>query len=468
MSNYTTATLADKKQKSTLNPFILILFIILGFYVLSFIIPSGEYTRVDGIVDPNSFHFINKTYVNIFSEILTMVSNAVASSGTLIFSMLIFGGAVGMITETGAFDLVFDAAIKKFGDKTVLIIPVLCCLLGICGAATVFISTAITLVPITVMLCKKLKLDNTVAVGLAYLGPWIGFMASPINVFTTATAQTIAGIPQFSGFGLRTVMSIIFVAIVAIYMTWYSIRIRKNPAKSVMGNQSIYDLKIGSNNSFEGQSFNLRHGIIFVLFVGGVVFFAIGSKLWRYGPSEMAGIFFIVALVSTALVRKPLDEAFKAFTRGGQSMVSTVQIIIICVLITSILSNGHVIDTIVYYISLPLGYLPKPLAAIGMFIANAIINIPIPSGSAQANVVMPIMAPLSDVLGITRQTAVLAYQYGDSFTNLMNPCSAAFMGALAMAEVGFKKWMKFITPLFSIFLIPIIVSLIFATVTGWS
>ncbi len=451
-----------------MNPFVLILFIIIGFYVLSFILPSGEYTRVDGIVDPNSFHFVDKSYVNIFSEVLGMVKTAAAASGTLCFSMLIFGGSVGVITATGAFDLVFDAAIAKFGNKTIIIIPVLICLLGVCGAATVFISTAITLVPITVMLCKKLKLDNAVAVGIAYLGPWIGFMASPINVSTTATAQTIAGIPEFSGFGLRTVMTVIFVGIVAVFMTWYCLRIIKDPSKSVMGDQSIYDLEIGAASIREGEKFNWKHAIIFVAFVGGVVLFAVGSKLWKYGPSEMAGIFFIIAIVSNLLVGKTLDECFKEFVKGGQNMVSTVQIIIICSLITSILSHGYVIDTVVYYISLPLTYMPKALAAIGMFIANAIINIPIPSGSAQANVVMPIMAPLSDVLGITRQTAILAYQYGDSFTNLMNPCSAAFMGALAMAGVSFKKWMKFITPLFTIFLIPIVISLIYATVTGWA
>ena len=458
----------NTQAKKAMNPFVLILFIILGFYLLSFVLPSGEYTRVEGVVDPDSFHFVDKTFVNIFSEVLKMIKVAAASSGPLCFSMLVFGGSVGAITATGAFDLVFDAVIKKFGNMVIVIIPILCFLLGLCGAATVFISTAITLVPVTVMLCKKLKLDNAVAVGLAYLGPWIGFMASPINVSTTATAQTIAGIEQFSGFGLRTVMSVIFVAIVAGYMTWYSLRIRKDPSKSVMGDQSIYDLEIGSSSSFEGQSFNWKHGAIFVLFIGGVVFFAIGSKLYGYGPSEMGGIFFIIAIISSLLIGKTLDECFQEFVKGGQSMVSTVQIIIVCSLITSILSNGQVIDTVVYYISQPLRFLPRALAAVGMFVANCIINIPIPSGSAQANVVMPIMAPLSDVLGITRQTAILAYQYGDSFTNLMNPCSAAFMGALAMAQVGFKKWMKFITPLFTIFLIPIVLSLVYATVTMWA
>ena len=463
MSNTKTA-----KKKTTMNPFVLILFIILGFYVLSFILPSGEYTRVDGVVDPDSFHIVEKSYVNIFKQVLGMVKTAAGASGTLCFSMLIFGGSVGVITATGAFDLVFDAVIAKFGNKTIIIIPILIYLLGICGAATVFISTAITLVPITVMLCKKLKLDNVVAVGLAYLGPWIGFMASPINVSTTATAQSIAGLTEFSGFGLRTVMTVIFVSIVAVYITWYCLRITKDPAKSVMGDQSIYDLEIGSSAGSEDAAFTWKHGVIFVAFVGGVVLFAVGSKLWKYGPSEMAGIFFIIALFSNVLVGKSLDQCFKEFVKGGQNMVSTVQIIIICSLITSILSSGLVIDTIVYYISLPLRYLPRALAAIGMFVANAIINIPIPSGSAQANVVMPIMAPLADVLGITRQTAVLAYQYGDSFTNLMNPCSAAFMGALAMAGVSFKKWMKWIIPLFIIFLIPIVISLVYATLTGWA
>ena len=456
------------KKRSTMNTFVLVMFIILGFYVLSFVLPSGEYTRIDGAVDPDSFHFVEKSFVNLFTEILGRVSTAAASSGTLCFSMLIFGGSVGVISATGAFDRVFDAVISRFGNMTIIIIPVLCYLLGICGAATVFISTAITLVPIMVMLCKKLKLDNAVAVGLAYLGPWIGFMASPINVSTTATAQSIAGIPAFSGFGLRTVMSVIFVSIVAAFMTWYCIRIRRDPSKSVMEGQSIYDLEIGGDEEAGDVRFTWKHGLIFVLFVGGVVFFAIGSKMWGYGPSEMAGIFFIIAIFSNLLVGKSLDDCFKEFVKGGQNMVSTVQIIIICSLITSILSHGLVIDTLVYYISKPLQYMPRALAAVGMFIANAIINIPIPSGSGQANVVMPIMAPLSDVLGITRQTAILAYQYGDSFTNLMNPCNASFVGALAMAGVSFKKWMKFITPLFVIFLIPIVISLVYATVTRWA
>ena len=458
---------AKEKKSKELNPFVLITWIIVVFWILSFFIPSGQFERVDNVVGPESFHILQKIYFYFFEEILTMGTSALKASGSLILSMLVVGGSLRMITETGAMDLGLDAIIKRYGDKTIAIIPILCCLLGVCGSATVFISTAITLVPICIVIAQKLKLDNAVAVGLAYLGPWIGFMASPINVSTTATAQSLAGIPQFSGFGVRLVMTVIFVLILAAFMTWYCVRIRKDPSKSVMGGQSIDSLSVEANSAYAGQKFTWKHGSILLVFVAGIVYFAIGTKLWKYGPSEMAGILFVAAVFGNIVAGKSLDEGYKTFVKGGQTMVSTVLMIILASMISAILTNGLIIDTVVYYISLPLRALPKAMAAIGMFVANCLINIPIPSGSAQANVVMPIMAPLSDVLGITRQTAILAYQYGDSFTNLMNPTSAAFMGALALAQVSFKKWMKFITPLFAVYLIPIVVSLVWATATGW-
>ena len=153
---------AKEKKSKELNPFVLITWIIVVFWILSFFIPSGQFERVDNVVDPDSFHIVQKIHVNIFQEILTMGTSALKASGSLILSMLVVGGSLRMITETGAMDLGLDAIIKRYGDKTIAIIPILCCLLGVCGSATVFISTAITLVPICIVIAQKLKLDNAV------------------------------------------------------------------------------------------------------------------------------------------------------------------------------------------------------------------------------------------------------------------------------------------------------------------
>lgn len=149
-------------------------------------------------------------------------------------------------------------------------------------------------------------------------------------------------------------MTVIFVLILAAFMTWYCVRIRKDPSKSVMGGQSIDSLSVEANSAYAGQEFTWKHGLILLVFVAGIVYFAIGTKLWKYGPSEMAGILFVAAVFGNIVAGKSLDEGYKTFVKGGQTMVSTVLMIILASMISAILTNGLIIDTVVYYISLPL------------------------------------------------------------------------------------------------------------------
>lgn len=454
---------AKTKQKKPLSNFTLLLIILGLVYILSFLIPSGNYERVDGMVDPNSFATAEKTYLNPISVLLAMPKTALSGSGSTIIAMLVVGGAIGVVISSGALDMGINMLLKKFNKKVLLIIPLIFIYFGALG--TVGVMTVLPFIPLSVELARKLKVDNIFAVGVLALGAYCGFMSSPISTFTTALAQEIAGLPAFSGAVYRTIITIVLLAVMAGYMCWYAARVRKDPSKSVM--DQIDFSGFGEPQEVEGEKMTKRQiGCLLVFFAGFIIFPVCAAK-FSFGTTQLAGIMLPVALICGFVAGYDLDGTMKAFISGAQRQVPSIIVIIVASGVTTVLNMSGILDSIVYYISQLLVSFNSVFAAIGMFIANSIINLAIPSGSGQAVAVMPIMAPLADVLGVSRQVSVLAFQLGDGFTNLLNPTNAALIGSLSLAKATFKDWVKMIFPLYVIvfFLCCIFISI--GVVIGW-
>ena len=203
------------------------------------------------------------------------------------------------------------------------------------------------------------------------------------------------------------------------------------------------------------------------MFFASFLFFAYGSIKLKFGTTDLAAIMLTESIISTLICGWNLDEGIKVIVKGAQNMVYTIFLMIIGMSITVILNMSGITDSIVYYLSIPLNAMGTYMASIGMFIANAIINLVITSGSGQCMVVMPIMAPLADVVGITRQTAILAYQCGDGFTNLLNPINVMLLGSLGLAKCSMKHWFKLVLPLYAVFFVIICAALCVAVAIGW-
>ena len=387
----------------------------------------------------------------------------ISSQGSTILAMIIVAGAIGVVTQSGALDMAIHSLTKKFANKILLIIPVIFAYFG--TLSMVGVQVVIPFVPLAITLARRMKLDNIFAASVMILGAYCGFMSSPINPFTTAVAQEIAGLPTFSGAGLRSVATVVLLAIMAGYMCWYAARVRRDPEQKRYGQVGFFRLWgiAGLRGSEDDHSAGADVGHFFA----GFILFGVLAAKYQFGTTQLSSIMLPTAFLCGIVNGWGVDKIMKGFIKGAQMQIIPIVVMILACAVPTILDQSGILDSVVYYLSLTLDGFSSAFAAIGMFVANAVINMAIPSGSAQAVAVMPIMAPLSDVLGVSRQVAVLAYQFGDGFTNLLNPACAPLIGCLAAARCTLKDWFKLVIPLYIIVFFVCCAFLVIATMIGW-
>lgn len=460
---------AAKNQKAPMSMWKIILIVIAVVYVMSFIIPSGAYERDGKMAIPGTYATVEKIYLNPVDVVLGVGDLTYTTFGKLFVTLIIMGGMMGIVNSTGVLDRSLGNMIHRLKDKALVIIPIYIFATALLGCVGSMISTVVLFVPLGITIAKQLKADRSFAVGLVILGSFTGFMTSPINPLTGVLGQEIAGLAPYSGAGLRTIVTIINLVVVSAYLIWWVKRCQKNP--------SVFEQDFGGEDDESATAvipgaetyrpMSVREIAILVIFFGAFIFFAAGGPTLGLGMTELGSIMLPVAFVEGILAGYDIDETMKRFVRGTQDMCGVMVFMVLACVMSVILNNSGILDTIVYYISIPLSHLSSAFAAIGMFVANAFINIFINSGSGQTAVMMPIMAPLADVIGVTRQMAVLTLQFGDGFTNLFAPTSVNLMACLAMAKVDLKRWYKFLIPCYAMLLVVLIISIFAGTAIGF-
>lgn len=461
---------AAKKKKAPMSMWKIILIVIAVVYVMSFIIPSGAYQRDGNMAIPGTYEVTEKVYLNPVEVILGVGDLTYTTFGKLFVTLIIMGGMMGIVNSTGVLDRALGNMIHRLKDKALVIIPIYIFATALLGCVGSMISTVVLFVPLGITIAKQLKADRLFAVGLVILGSFTGFMTSPINPLTGVLGQEIAGLAPYSGAGLRTIVTVINLLIVSAYLIWWVKRCQKNPAvyeKNFGGEQEeTEEVVVPGAETYRPMT--IREIAILVIFFGAFIFFAAGGPTLGLGMTELGSIMLPVAFVEGILAHYDIDETMKRFVKGTQDMCGVMVFMVLACVMSVILNNSGILDTIVYYISIPLSHMSSAFAAVGMFIANAIINIFINSGSGQTAVMMPIMAPLADVIGVTRQMAVLTLQYGDGFTNLFAPTSVNLMACLAMAKVDLKSWYKFLVPCYAMLFVVMVISIFVGTAIGFN
>ncbi|SDZ20610.1 YfcC family protein [Tindallia californiensis] len=463
-------TAKEKTHKKFQVPhtYTLIMIFVIFAALSTYIIPAGEYTMTEDetlgitLIDPDSFAFVEKNPVGLFT-FLTSIHQGMVNGANVIFLVFLVGGFFQVINDTGALDAGIRAAIEKLQGKELMVIPFIMLIMAILGMLGIVINAVIAFIPIGVVLAKRLKLDPLVGMAIMYLGAYSGFAMTPMGPFNTAIAQEIAGVPIFSGFGYRTtVMVVVFIATV-IYVMHYAKKIRVNPEKSILGQ---VDFEV--SQTAEDIHFNFSHAIILTTLAIGFAGYAYGSTSLGWGLDYLSGIMLGVALITGVVAKIHPDEMAKSFIKGAQSMVFGALVIGFASSITILLTDGRIIHTIIHGMSIPLGAVGPIFSSIGMFLANLLFNFFVPSGSGQAYVVMPLLSPMADVVGVSRQVAVSAFQYGDGISNIIIPTSGVLMGAIGVAKIPYEKWLKFVMPIFGIWTGIAVLSIGFATLIGWS
>lgn len=436
---------------------ILLLGILFIFTILTWVIPAGEFDRhiVNGreLVSPGSYHTTEADPATFFDFILAPIKGFISSAQIIVFIFFV-AGSFGIINKTGAIEAGLQSVVKlskKRPASKKVVIPLIMILFSLAGATFGMSEEVLVFILITLPLGFALGYDSIVGVSIPFIGAGVGFAGAFLNPFTVGIAQGIAELPPFSGWEYRLLVWVLFTTLGIVFIMAYANKVEKNPEASPM-----YELD--KKSKFKEQHhlnnrFTFRHKLVVSIFLAGLVLLIVGVNRWDWYINEISGLFFVLGVLSALVYRISLNDTVDAFIQGATDMIKVTFVIAIAKGILIIASEGKIIDTILYSLSSAVEDYPKAVSVELMYCIQSFLNFFLPSGSGQAALTMPIMSPLSDILGISRQTAVLAFQLGDGLSNMIIPTSGVTMGVLTIANIPYQKWFKWILPLMILFFI---------------
>ena len=458
------------KKKKELNSIVLLFCIIVGAFILCQIVPAGAYerTEINGrmAVVADSFHLTESQKLNFF-DVFLAIPSGMANATQMIVGMFLIGGAMACIQESGAINIGISRVIKKMGyQRGNWILVFLFYMFALLGGFLGFIEGSFPFIPLAISIAIGLGYDPIVGVGVALIGAISGFSCGPMNPFTVGVSQTLAGLPMYSGIWLRIVVFAIMPLICLLYILRYAKRIKENPEKSLVHGVDVSDIAF-KTSEFETLPFTARHAVILLSLVVGIGFYLYGSLNWGWSFAQLGAVFIILAILAGIISGANVNDIADTFVKGASGMTGAAIMMGAAYGVAYLLQNASVLDTIVYYLSKPISGLPTFASAIGILVVIALINMLIPSASGKALIVMPIILPIAQVVGIESQVAILAYQLGDGITNLCTPIGGLMLFALSFGHVPFAKWEKFILPLIIVMLVIAAVTISFAIAIGY-
>ncbi|WP_029758879.1 YfcC family protein [Fusobacterium nucleatum] len=454
-----------KKIKAP-DAIVLIFILLIIISILTYIIPAGQYDRyIDNaigreMVNPESYHSVENTPISLWN-LLMSVPKGLDQAASIINFLFIIGGAFGILQSTGALDAFINKCVKKLQGRERLVIPFFLIFWALGGSILGNFEECLAFIPMQIMLCLALGFDSIVGLALGLCGVCVGYMGAIMNAFTIGIAQQIAGLPIYSGMGFRLIVWSVMLIAAIVYIWNYAGKIKKDPTKSLMYYEDL-------NSKFREQqiediNFQRRHKLVLFIFLIGIIIIIFGVIKYGFYITEMGAVFVGLSVIMGLIGGLKLNGTVEAFIKGCHNLLYACMCVGFARALTIVMTDGKMLDVIVHSATYLLNGLPNLIKAPSMFIVQSIINILIPSGSGQAVVTMPIMVPIADVIGITRQTAVLAFQMGDGITNLFTPTSASLMAGLAIAGISWGKWMKWFGKLFLIWIIIGIIACMIAT-----
>lgn len=443
-------TLQKKKKKKEFPSSLVIIF---GFIILSMVgtwlVPSGTYDRVLNeatgrmIVDPSSFHYVDNIRVNIF-QMFQAFSQGMQDAGWVVVMILLIGGGLEIVLSTKSLDNLLGSFAQKTKKYGIIMVPVTITLFSIFGCVVSLQEIYIAFGILMITFARAMGFDAiTGCIMLAY-GQMIGFISGEFNAFAVGTAQGIIGLPMYSGLGYRLVIHVILLAITLPFFYSYAKKIHADPSKSLCYEQELAAKAEGDTGAdMSSYQLNGRQKVILLLLLVGVAFIAYASvtscvDLYTATPA----VFLIVGFLSGIIWGYSANEICALFCKGCGNMIVGALIVGLCRAVSVILDWGVISDTIIYASCNALSHLPNHLTTIGIYLFTAILNFVNGSGSGKAALLMPILSPMGDILGIRQQLLVIAYSFGDGITNLLSPMCPLVMVPLGMAGVGYGQWIK--------------------------
>lgn len=441
----------EKKKKFAVPHVYILLFALIAICsILTYIIPAGTYDMMmvgdREVVNASTFQNVDSTPVTLM-QFLTAVPRGMAdpAAAQIIFFIFIVGGTMAVIQETNAIEAGMGRLIKAMKNASILIIPIVMIFFSICGSVFGMAEETIPFIPIFVSLCLAMGFDSMTGTAIVFCGAGAGFAGAFMNPFTVQVAQGIAELPLLSQMGFRIIMYVCFVALAIFFVMRYALKIKRNPQISPM--YAFDQTREDTVNLEDLPSFGWKEKSILIIFVLSIILLVFGVVKWGWYMNEIAALFLGMSFIVAIIARMGFNNYANVLGKGMADIASGALVVGFARGILVVMTDGQILHTILHAAAEGLSKLPSMISAVGMYIFQCLLNFIVPSGSGQAAVSIPIMAPLGDLVGVTRQTATIAFQLGDGISNIFTPTSGYFMAGLAIAKVPWSKWAKWILPL---------------------
>ena len=407
---------------------------------LTHVVPAGEYARRTDeatgrqVVEPGTYHAVPASPAGVM-DLLRAVPRGIGEAADVIAVVFLVGAAFAVVDRTGALRAVFAALVRRLGTRAWLAIPLCCLLFATGGALENMQEEIIALVPALVLLAARVGGNPLTAVAMSLGSAAIGAAFSPVNPFQVGIAQQMVAVPMFSGSGPRLAL----LAVALVVWIWAVLR----QARSVTGVPR-------QEAEAPADAWSVRSGLVMACVAGGFAVFLVGQAVSGWGFDELSAVFLAVGIMAGLAGGLGPGGTASAFVDGFREMAFAAVLIGFARGIFVVLNDGHVIDTLVRALATPLEGLPPAVAVAGMVGLQTLVHVPVPSVSGQAVLTLPILAPLSDLLHISRQVTVLAYQTGAGMCELITPTNGALMAVLAAAGVRYDQWLRFVLPFWAV------------------
>ena len=438
-----------------------LLFVLIAIAALAtHLVPAGEYARteVEGrrLVDPSSYVPVEARPAGPTAVLLAFPRGLLATA-PIVFYIFLIGGAFQVLQATGALDAAIGAVVARARGRGEIVLPVLMFLFALAGGTIGMAEETLPFLPGLALLARRLGYDEMIGGAVALVGAGAGFAGAFLNPFTIGVGQSIAGLPLFSGIGYRLIIWTVLTSVTIAYVSWYAARHRTTPIPTVANTESGAPETRASG----------RQVVVLLLLGAAIVLLVVGCLRWEWGLLELSALFLAVALLGGLVGGLGADGLAEEFGKGCAAFATAALVVGLARGVLIVLDNARVTDTILHGMASVVEHLPSWATIAGIYMVQIALSYLVPSGSGQAALSLPILAPLADLTGVTRQTSVLAYQFGDGFSNVFTPTMGYFMAGLALLGVPWTRWVRFLWPLQVIWIVLGFVFLLIAHAMQW-
>ena len=464
--------IGEKKKFNLPHTFIILFAIIVICAILTWIIPAGSFDymeNADGrqVAIAGTWHEVDDVSPVGPFRVFELVYEGMVDAADISFLVFITYASVVFVIKSGAFDGAVAALLKVFKGKSSLItIPVFMLIIGLGSSTIGMFEEWLPFIPVFAAIYVGMGYDALVGLAVIAFGAGMGYSGAMMNPFTVGVAQGIAEVTYMSGSGYRLICHLCMWAVAAAVTMKYAAKVHDDPTKSYLYGTKLEEISTEKAVDVENLEFGIKQKLVLADLIITILLVVYGVIKLGWYFSQICGIFLIMAIVCAIIMRWDLNTIGTTFAVGFQEATTAAIMIGIARGVKLVLVEGGIIDTVVYGFTLPLSHLPAWLSAVAMLIMQTLLNFFIPSGSGQAAVSMPIMAPVADLLGITRDTAVLAFQFGDGLSNIIWPTAYAAVMA-GLAGVPLEKWWKFAFKLFGLIIIVQAILMVVAVAIGF-